>query len=191
MTRALLINQGLFQLAWPACVVGAAHGFLGFGLLVVGFMVVWQLHPSNRHPLDFRLLAICLVLGFAVDSAWVQLGLLQYASAWPWPGFAPLWIMLLWIAVALVINHSLAAFKQRLVLLAIAGAISSPLSYYAGSRFGAAEWLAPAWQVILATGLSWALILPVLFWLARETPAPVLAAQPISRPARSAGSKSS
>ena len=173
MTRAFLVNQGLFQLAWPACVIGAAHGILWTGLLVVGLLMLWQLHPTNRHPLDWRMLAVCLALGFVLDSAWVQIGLLQYASAWPWPGFAPIWIMLLWIAVALVINHSMAAFKQRLVLLTVAGAVGSPFSYFAGSRFGAVEWLAPAWQVILATGLSWALILPFLFWLARERPLPI------------------
>lgn len=190
MTRAFLINQGLFQLAWPACVIGAAHGILWLGLLVVGLMMAWQLHPRNRHPLDFRLLGICLVLGFALDSAWVQLGLLQFSTAWPWAGFAPLWIMLLWIAVALVINHSMAAFKQRLALLAVAGGLGSPLSYYAGARFGAAEWLAPAWQVILATGLSWMLILPLLFWLAREVRAPALAGQTIPAPASGPGRKS-
>jgi len=185
MTRAFLVNQGLFQLAWPACVIGAAYGMLWTGLLVVGLLMLWQLHPTNRHPLDWRMLAVCLALGFVLDSAWVQLGLLQYASAWPWPGFAPIWIMLLWISVALVINHSMAAFKQRLVLLTVAGAVGSPFSYFAGSRFGAVEWLAPAWQVILATGLSWAVILPFLFWLARERPAPIAAAAFISQPQES------
>ena len=57
---------------------------------------------------------------------------------------------------------------HRLLLLAVAGGIGSPFSYFAGSRFGAVEWLAPAWQVILATGLSWAIVLPLLFWLARD-----------------------
>lgn len=187
MTRAFLVNQGLFQLAWPACVIGAAYGILWTGVLVVGLLMAWQLHPANRHPLDGRMVAVCLALGFGLDSAWVQMGLLEYATAWPWPGFAPLWIMLLWIAVALVINHSMAAFKQRLLVLAVAGAVGSPFSYFAGSRFGAVEWLAPAWQVILATGLSWAMILPLLFWLAREPSplaAPVAAAPPSHENAR-------
>lgn len=168
MTRAFLVNQGLFQLAWPACVVGAAHGIAWTGLLVVGLLVLWQLNRRNRHPLDMRMISICVGLGFVLDSAWIQLGLLEFAMPWPSAELAPLWIILLWIAVALVINHSMAAFKQRLLLLAVAGGIGSPFSYFAGARFGAVEWLAPAWQVVLATGLSWALVLPLLFWLARD-----------------------
>jgi hypothetical protein len=168
VTRAFLINQGLFQLAWPACVIGAAHGIFWTGLLVVGALVLWQLNRRNRHPLDLRMIGVCLGLGFVLDTAWVQLGLLDFAMAWPSSNVAPMWIMLLWISVALVINHSMAAFKHRLWILAVAGGIGSPFSYFAGSRFGAVEWLAPAWQVILATGLSWAIVLPLLFWLARE-----------------------
>jgi hypothetical protein len=168
MSRAFLINQGLFQLSWPACVIGAAYGWLWTGLLVVGVMALWQLNRVNRHPLDGRMIAVCLGLGLVMDTAWIRLGLLQYALPWPSAEFAPLWIMLLWLALALVINHSMSAFKHRLLLIGALGGIGSPLSYFAGSRFGAVEWLAPSWQVVLATGLSWAVVLPLLFWLARE-----------------------
>jgi len=168
MKRDFWINQGLFQAAWPACVIGAAYGTVGFGLLVVGAMLAWQLHDERRHPTDLRLLLICLMVGFLLDSLLVQFGILVYATPWPSSGFAPLWIMLLWVALALVINHSMSAFKDRLWLLAILGGIGSPMSYYAGSRFGAVEWAAPVWQVVLATGLTWAVLLPLLFWYARE-----------------------
>lgn len=169
MTRDALINQVFFQLSWPACVVGAAYSWLWAGYIVVGGMLLWQLTSGRRHRFDVRMLAICLPLGLLMDSAWVQLGLLDFATPWPSVHFAPLWILLLWVALALVINHSLSAFKQRLLLIGVMGGIGSPMSYYAGSRFGAVEWTAPAWQVILATGLSWAIVLPLLFWLARES----------------------
>jgi hypothetical protein len=168
VNRDFLVNQGLFQMAWPACVIGAAYGVAWTGLLVVGAMAAWQLHTVRRHRLDGRIIVLCLALGLTLDTAWIRLGLLDYAMAWPSDRFAPAWIMLLWLALAMVINHSLAAFKRRLLLIAVLGAVGSPLSYFAGSRFGAVEWLAPAWQVVLATGLSWALVLPALFWLARE-----------------------
>ena len=169
MSRNFWINQGFFQAAWPACVIGAAYGQLWIGLLVVGSMAAWQLQASRRDPLDLKLLAICLVLGFVLDTLFVQAGLLAYATPWPWAGFAPLWIMLLWVAMALVINHSMKAFKNRLVLIGAFGAIGSPMSYFAGSRFGAVEWIAPSWQVILAVGLSWGMLLPALFLYARRS----------------------
>lgn len=167
MNRDFWINQGLFQISWPACVIGASWGVAGWtGTLVVAALAVWQLHPQRRHPNDWRMVGVCLAIGFVLDSLWVRTGLLAYAMPWPSTGFAPFWILLLWLAMALVLNHSMSVFKGRLLLIAILGGIGSPMSYYAGANFGAVEWLAPAWQVVLATGLSWALLLPALFWLA-------------------------
>ncbi len=176
MKRDFWVNQGLFQAAWPACVVGAAFDVAWTGWLVVGALAAWQLQTSRRHPLDGRIVAICLAVGLTLDTAWIRLGLLEYAMPWPSPDYAPAWIMLLWLALALVINHSMALFKHRLLLIGLLGGIGSPMSYFAGSRFGAVEWLAPAWQVVLATGLSWALLLPALFWLSRRSNAPELPA---------------
>lgn len=171
MNRDHLVNQALFQAAWPACVIGAAFDVAWTGVLVVGALALWQLHANRRHRLDVHLIVWCLAVGLILDTAWIRLGLLQYAMPWPSNDYAPVWIMLLWLALALVINHSMALFKRRLLLIGVLGAIGSPMSYFAGARFGAVEWLAPAWQVVLATGLSWAIILPALFWLARERPA--------------------
>ncbi|QKK02141.1 MAG: DUF2878 domain-containing protein [Pseudomonadota bacterium] len=166
MSRAFWMNQGFFQAAWPACVIGAAWGVAGWtGPLVVGAMALWQLQPKRRHDGDLKMVLICLLLGFLIDSIWVRSGLLAYAMPWPSDSFAPFWILLLWVALALVINHSMRLFRHRLRLIAVLGGIGSPMSYWAGARFGAVEWLAPAWQVVLAVGLSWALLLPLLFWL--------------------------
>lgn len=162
------INHGLFQVSWPACVAGAAYGWGWPGFLVVGALAFWQLHPINRHPLDWTMVGVCMALGLSLDTAWIQMGLIEYAMPWPVAGVAPAWIMLLWLALALAINHSLQFFKAKLWLAAVLGGLGSPMSYYAGSKLGAAEWVGPTWQVILATGLSWAIVLPALFWLGRS-----------------------
>ena len=167
MNKKFWVNHGLFQVAWPACVAGAAYGWGWPGFLVVGALAFWQLHPANRHPLDWTMVWVCLGLGVVLDTLWIQLGLISYAMPWPSPHFAPAWIMLLWLALALAINHSLQFFKTRLIWAAVFGGIGSPVSYYAGSKLGAAEWVAPVWQVALAVGLSWAILLPALFWLGR------------------------
>lgn len=171
MNRDFWINQGLFQLSWPACVIGAAWGVADWtGTLVVAVLALWQLRPRRRHPNDWRMIGLCLGIGFVLDTLWLQSGLLAYAMPWPSSEFAPFWILLLWLALALVLNHSMAVFKQRLLVIAVLGGIGSPMSYLAASRLGAVEWLAPGWQIVLATGLSWALLLPALFWIARRPP---------------------
>ena len=164
--RRNIINFGLFQILWFACILGAAHSILWPCILLFLGFAIWQLSPSNRHPGDFRLMLICLATGLIVDSGWVQLGIIQYQAAIPTPEFSPIWILILWMGMALTLNHSLAWLKKRLWLAAVFAAVASPLSYYAGSSLGAALVLQDWFTASLVFGLSWAVIVPLLLYFA-------------------------
>jgi hypothetical protein len=161
--RGFWINQGFFQAAWPACVIGAANGSLWPGLLVVGAFAGWQLQPRRRHAADLRALVLFVAMGLVLDTLWVQLGIVDYALAWPLAGGAPAWLLLLWVALALGANHSLGIFRRRWGLWLVLATIGSPMSYTAAAAFGAVTWTAPAWLVILCVGPIWALAVALLF----------------------------
>ena len=167
MNRKFWINQAFFQLAWPACVLGAAYSVLWpAALLMTGFMA-WQLHPANRHRNDWAVLGVFVLVGVVLDTAWVQVGLVDYSAAIPLEGLQPAWLTGLWIATALTVNHSLATFRDRWWLWLVLASIASPLSYTMAARFGAVEWLAEPWIVILAVGPFWALVTGLMFrWAA-------------------------
>lgn len=168
MRGPFLINQAFFQLAWPACVLGAAYAVLWPAALLIAAFLAWQLHPANRHPADLRTLAAFVVVGLVLDTLWVRAGLLAYASSLPVEGLQPLWLTGLWIALALTVNHSLAVFKARWRLWLLLASVASPLSYTMAARFSAVEWLAEPWQVVLAVGPVWALVTAALFrWAGR------------------------
>ena len=165
--REVIINQGLFQGCWFACVLGAAHGLIWPGLLMTVVLAIWQLAPRNRHPADLPVVAVALFIGVIADSAWVALDVLAYATPWPSSDLAPAWILLLWIAFALTLNHSLSFLAERPWLAAVLAGAGSPLSYFAGLNFGAVEWVAPAPVVVAVAAVSWALIVPALFAFTR------------------------
>ena len=75
-------------------------------------------------------------------------------------------VVLLWAGMALTLNHSLALLQSRLALAALLGGISSPLSYLAAARLGAVTIVSESWVWFVGLGLSWALALPILLWLA-------------------------
>jgi len=50
-------------------------------------------------------------------------------------------------------------------LAAFCSAIASPLSYFAGSKFLAIEWLQPI-PMLIAASVSWAIAVPLLIMLA-------------------------
>jgi drug/metabolite transporter (DMT)-like permease len=77
-----------------------------------------------------------------------------------------LWILLLWAGLALTLNHSLAWLQSRLMLAAVLGGVSSPLSYLAAERLGAVDIVTESGVWFIGLGLSWAVALPLLLWLA-------------------------
>lgn len=161
--RGFWINQAFFQLSWPACVVGAANGMLWPGALVVGLFALWQLHPSRMHPRDLQCVAAFVATGLVLDTLWIQTGIVEYASAWPAPGFTPAWLMLLWIGLGLTVNHSLGVFRERWRLFMLLAAVGSPMSYSIAAGLGAVDWLAPAWLVVVCVGPVWGLAVGLLF----------------------------
>jgi hypothetical protein len=109
---------------------------------------------------DRRALGIFFLGGIVIDSAYALAGVLAYAAPWPVPGLAPAWLVIMWLNLALTLNHSLAWLRRRYSLAAIFGGIGGGLSYWAGWRLGAVEFYWPAWAAAGLIGLVWAAALP-------------------------------
>ena len=155
-TKSNLLNAVLFQACWFACVVGGAYGLFWRGVLAVLLLILSLANaPSLRQDV---LLAVVLVpVGWLLDTSWVVAGILDY----PGRVVAPSWIVLLWLAVALTINHSLSVFRDRPLLGALAVLVAAPLSYFAGARLGAVRLPDP--NLLPIVSLTWALLFYLVF----------------------------
>lgn len=163
-----LVNLILFNALWPVCVVGAASAMVWPGVLLTLGFFVWQINPSVRQPGDRRLILLCVVIGTLLDTVWIQLGWLNYASALPWPGIAPVWISALWVGFALAINHSLQWMQRYPLLMASSFFILAPFSYFMAQNVGAVQWQAPTAHIVLGIGLSWSVFVAILLLLAKH-----------------------
>jgi Protein of unknown function (DUF2878) len=153
------------QLIWLAAVLGAANNILWpVALLLLVFVFSVSL-PTNRIKGDFQLVLVAVLLGFILDTTWVNLGWLEYADSDGLSNMAPVWIVLLWVSLALTINHSLAWLQSKLLLAATTSAVASPLSYLAAAKLGAVRIVAEDNLWLLGIGASWAVALPLLLWL--------------------------
>ena len=154
------------QALWFGAVIGAAQNqFWLSPMLLMGF-TFWEFCPVRRVYGDFQLMLVAVLIGLILDTTWVQLGCLEFAAGWALSERAPLWILLLWAGLVLTLNHSLAWLQSRLVLAAVLGGVSSPLSYLAAARLGAVDIVSESRVWFLGLGLSWAVVLPLLLWLA-------------------------
>jgi len=154
-----LFNFVAYQLAWFACVLGAAHDLAWAGTLFA--VAVAALHLAlRRDPAELRLVVSAAAIGFLVDSALARAQFVEFASA-DWTGWAPIWMVSLWMAFATTLNHSLRWLASRPWVAALAGAIGGPLAYLAGAKLGALTLAAPTPALILIAGL-WAVAMGLL-----------------------------
>ena len=165
----LLANIVCFQLVWMITVGGAAQGLWWAGPLAALAFAAWQVPLSPAPRADLKLMAIAALAGFAVDSALVLSGLLTFSTPVPWDFAAPIWIVALWVAFALTLNHSMDSLKRRPLLAVLLGLIGGPLAYWvAANVWNAVDLNGRALLGLAVIGLVWALITPLLLALAER-----------------------
>lgn len=153
----------LYQATWLASVAGAGRGLWWPGLVVLAAFTVLQLGLGPWRRADACLFVGVSVLGFAIDSTFVQMGLMQFEAPVPWPALAPVWMVALWTSFALTLNHSLAFLQTRLLLAMLLGGVGAPIAYWAASRgWHALSFPLGARSMFLATALVWTLLMPLL-----------------------------
>lgn len=169
MTRPaqIVINALAFQACWLAFVYGAGRGLWWPGFVVLLPFAWWQLRASEWPRSDVALVAVAAGMGFALDSILQLTGLLRYATPVPFAALAPAWIVGLWVAFALTLNHSLSFLKRRLRTAAVIGALAGPFAYWVGARaWDALVVVEPSWRGYAALALAWGVVTPLLVALA-------------------------
>lgn len=168
-TATNLLNFVLFQAGWCICVLGAAAGHpwlaTAGGLLLVALHLALVRLPGR----EAMLLLVALTLGLVLDGIHIATGVLRFPIGSVHPALPPPWILVLWLQFAATLHYSLAWLGGRPILGALLGAVSGPLAYWAGVRFGAAELGGSLWACLAQIGLGWALALPLLLWMAART----------------------
>jgi len=157
----ILKNLILFKTGWLACVLGAANGIAWLGAVVVGGIALEHLRTARAPRRETTLLGIAAVIGLAWESALVTLGFLEYRAGNIAPGLAPYWIVAMWVLFATTLNVGMKWLKKHWVVAAVAGGICGPLAFFAGERAGAVEF-SQSYGSLLAIGVGWALLLPVM-----------------------------
>lgn len=144
------INVGINQAIWFLCVLGGNAGALfALPLLVVNILL------SRHRRADLQMIGLMLLIGTFVDGTLQAIGFFSFTSA----GFPiPLWLAVVWGALAALPHHSLAWMKKRILLSVLFGALGGPLAYYAGVRLGAATFHWPLLASLALLAVVWAFL---------------------------------
>lgn len=163
----LVLNVVAFQIGWFACVLSAAQGQAWIGVLLVGMLLGLHLFLTTDRMRELRLLLSVGVVGFVVDSVQAACGIFSFGSAGAVSWMSPPWMVALWLNLATTLRFSLRWLTDRAFLAAALGAVTGPLSYYAGARLGAFTFPADLGVSMTTLAVVWAIVLPGVLWLAK------------------------
>ncbi|MDD2833223.1 MAG: DUF2878 domain-containing protein [Methylotenera sp.] len=162
----LLANFLLFQLAWFACVAGAAYGMPWLGVSVTLMTTAWHLYQSKRAKPEMLLMFGVLLIGASFDQIMLLSELVTYQQHGWSTSLVPVWIMALWLAFASTLNLSLAWMQGRYLMATVFGASGGPLAYFGAQNIGAVT--LPGSASYIALSIGWAIITPALLYLAKH-----------------------
>lgn len=167
----IIVNFLLFQLAWFACVLGAANAMPYVGVLVTILVVGWHLFKAHKPKSEATLILIAMAIGATFDQLMVSTQLVDYVNH-GWGNsmlnahLVPIWIIALWAGFTTSLNVSLKWMRHKTIIAILFGAIGGPLAYFAAQKLGAVTLVSVNSYVALAIG--WAIITPLLLKLSEK-----------------------
>lgn len=163
----MLVNIIAFKIGWISSVVGVAKEIPMLGPAVILLAIAIHLVVARRPLNEFVLILATGIIGAGVDSIMISAGWLSYPSGMLVAGFSPYWIVAMWMLFATTFNVSFRWLQSKMLLAVVLGAVSGPLSYYFGAKFGAVT-LNDFNNSMLALAIGWGALMPALLVLAKR-----------------------
>jgi len=165
--RRQLANFAVFEAAWFACILGAAHGHPVWGTAAVLCAIAWHVALSARPATELALVAVLGGIGLVAESLVAAQGRVAYPSGQPVAWLAPYWLVALWGELAIALNVTLRWLKRRPLAASVLGAVFGPLSFLGGVRLGGARFVDEPAALATLAGM-WALLMPLVMWISER-----------------------
>jgi len=164
----LIINAIVVNIAWAITVVPAAQGMTWTG---PAFSLLWlAIHATyyaKTRLSDISLCIIAAIVGYIADSVLVLAGVMSFPEHTQQGYPSTVWMVALWINLALTLNYSLRWLQNSLTFAAVLGAGAAALAYYTGKKLGAIN-LDLGVISLIFIGLIWFMAMPLLVWLTQQ-----------------------
>lgn len=158
-----------YQSVWFATLFGAANGYFWLGFFCSLVFGCLMLVLGGKAKQDIRIVTIALAVGIATDTFFAASGLILYTMPWAIAGFAPLWIIALWLSFSFTLNHSMAFLRNNYLFAMLFGLFGGPLAYWCADRlFNVIEYGSSISVVMLALAIFWGLAVPGIFYIDRR-----------------------
>ncbi|AJW46899.1 membrane protein [Ralstonia mannitolilytica] len=156
------------QAGWFVCVLSAARDAAWVGIVFVAGLLALHLRQAPQPRWELRLVVWVVVLAAPWETVLIRAGLIAYPRGTLWAGFAPPWLLALWVLFAIQVNVLFRWLRGRWWLAMVLGAVAGPLSFRAGAALGAAH-ISEMPTTLGTLAIGWAIWMPLLVWMGERT----------------------
>jgi hypothetical protein len=155
----MLLNIIGFNISWFGLIL-LEERFIPVVILWIGLHFYYCKQPMA----EFKLILSVTIIGIAIDSLLLFLDVFQFSNHL----IIPLWLMMLWIAFAATIAHSLQFLSRCTLLQFVIGFIFPPLSYIAGESLSSMTFGFELFITYLVLAVIWSILMMLFFKLQKK-----------------------
>ncbi len=96
-----------------------------------------------------------MLLGITIDSLLMLVGVFSFGSGLVSDVIIPPWLIVIWAAFGMTLNHSLFYLQERPLMAFLIGCIVGPLSYIGGAKLGGIELHYAYWPTFVIFSIIW------------------------------------
>jgi len=162
-----LFNWFSFYIYWYLCFWGAKNESFYIGPIIgFGFILIHIILVENR-LIETKYIFLCLLLGFVLDSFFINLGLIHYKGQLVISdiSLAPIWILTLWAGFGTTVFYSLKWMKKRYFLTSLIGIIIFPIIYFSADRYGSIEINEHSFGTYFIISVSCSIVITLLIFI--------------------------
>lgn len=132
-----LTNLTLVVIGIGICLYGAVSGFYAVTIICAFLLVLIHIGIVNYRLAEACVIIIAGIVGSFTEIINLSLGFYDYVNFDDQTMLLPTWIILIWFLIGSSARHSLSVFSSKLILIPVAGIVSSVSLFAAGGLSGA------------------------------------------------------
>ena len=161
-----IINLIFFYLIWWGCILGIRSNCDYVGPILTLVFIAAHLKMVAELKKELILILCCGFLGLTVENLYLYFNFISYEGYLISKSFMPpLWVVCIWIALAMTINHSMVFLKDRWIITVICGAIFGPACYFAVMKFSIIHFHFSTLESIFILSTVCGISLPLMYYI--------------------------
>jgi hypothetical protein len=149
-----LLNIIGFNISW--------FGLILFEERFIPIVLLWlglHFYLCQQRVAECKLILLVTIIGIVTDSSLLFFGVFQFENQL----VVPFWLMMIWVAFAATIAHSLHFLERSKILQLAVGFIFPPLSYIAGASLTVMTFGFELVTTYLILAIVWSILMVLFF----------------------------